>query len=88
VNIDIFVNTRDELESYDIDDCLVIVIEISKQNLRQDISSILNTEDLENIQKHLNRINHSPSSINNSENSKDRKYWFYVIAFFKLILFV
>ncbi|MDW3631745.1 MAG: hypothetical protein QOK71_09935 [Nitrososphaeraceae archaeon] len=49
-------------------------LRLANRNLRQDINSILNTEDLENIQKHLNRINQSPSSINNSENSKDRKY--------------
>jgi hypothetical protein len=49
-------------------------LRLANRNLRQDINSILNTEDLENIQKHLNRINQLPSSINNSENSKDRKY--------------
>ncbi|MDW3626826.1 MAG: hypothetical protein QOK72_09300, partial [Nitrososphaeraceae archaeon] len=49
-------------------------LRLANRNLRQDINSILNTEDLENIQKHLNRINQSPSSINNSENSKDRQY--------------
>lgn len=54
----------------------------AKRNLRQDINSILNTEDLENIQKHLNRINQSSSSINNSENSKDRKYLVLCDSFF------
>jgi hypothetical protein len=49
-------------------------LRLAKRNLRQDINNLLKTEDLENIQKHLNRINQSPSSINNSENSKDRKY--------------
>jgi hypothetical protein len=43
-------------------------------NLTQEINNILGTEDLENIQKHINRINKSSSSINNSESSKDRKY--------------
>lgn len=49
-------------------------LRLAKRNLRQDINNIVNTEDLENIQKHLNRINQSSSSINNSENLKDRKY--------------
>ena len=49
-------------------------LRLAKRNLRQDINNLLKTEDLENIQKHLNRINQSSSSINNSENSKDRKY--------------
>ena len=57
-------------------------LRLAKRNLRQDISSILNTEDLENIQKHLNRINQSSSSINNSENSKDRKYLVLCDSFF------
>ena len=54
----------------------------AKRNLRQDINSILNTEDLENIHNHLNRINQSSSSINNSENSKDRKYLVLCDSFF------
>ena len=49
-------------------------LRLANKKMRQDINNILNTEDLENIQKHLNRINQSSSSINNSENSKDRKY--------------
>jgi len=49
-------------------------LRLANKKIRQDINNILNTEDLENIQKHLNRINQSSSSINNSENSKDRKY--------------
>jgi hypothetical protein len=57
-------------------------LRLANRNLRQDINSILNTEDLENIQKHLNRINQSSSSINNSENSKDRKYLVLCDSFF------
>ena len=47
---------------------------LAKRNFRQDINNLLKTEDLENIQKHLNCINQSSSSINNSKNLKDRKY--------------
>ena len=83
VNIDIFVNTRDELESYGIYDLSGYSnLRLANRNLRQDINSIFNTEDLENIQNLLNRINQSSSSINNSENSKDRKYLVLCDSFF------
>ncbi len=48
-------------------------LRLAKINLRQDINNILNTEDLEDIQEHINKLNKS-SSINNSEKSNDRKY--------------
>jgi ribosomal 50S subunit-associated protein YjgA (DUF615 family) len=57
-------------------------LRLAKRNLRQYINNILNTEDIENIQKHIDHINKSPSSINNSENSNDRKYLVLCDSFF------
>jgi transcriptional regulator with XRE-family HTH domain len=57
-------------------------LRLAKRNLRQCINNILNTEDIENIQKHIDHINKSPSSINNSENSNDRKYLVLCDSFF------
>ena len=57
-------------------------LRLAKKNLRQDINNILNTEDIENIQKNLNHINKSSSSINNSENKNDRKYLVLCDSFF------
>ncbi len=48
-------------------------LKLAKINLRQDINNILNTENLADIQEHINKLNKS-SSINNSEKSNDRKY--------------
>lgn len=48
-------------------------LRLAKMNLTREIDAILNTENLENIQHHINRLNKS-SSINNSENSKGKKY--------------
>ena len=48
-------------------------LRLAKINLRQDINNIFNTENLENIQEHINKLNKS-SSIDNSEKSNDRKY--------------
>ncbi len=48
-------------------------LRLAKINLRQDINNILNTEDLDDIQEYINKLNKS-SSINNSEKSNDRKY--------------
>ena len=43
---------------------------LAKINLRQDINNILNTENLEDIPEHINKLNKS-SSIDNSINSND-----------------
>jgi hypothetical protein len=64
-------------------------LRLAKRNLRQYINNILNTEDIENIQKHIDHINKSSSSsINNSENSNDRKYLVLCDSFFRLIPFL
>ena len=43
-------------------------LRLAKMNLTREIDAILNTENIENIQHQINRLNKS-SSINNSENS-------------------
>ena len=43
---------------------------LAKINLRQDINNILNTENLEDIPEHINKLNKS-SSIDNSNKSND-----------------
>jgi hypothetical protein len=47
------------------------ILRLAKTNLRQDINTILNTKDLKNIQKHIDRLNQFPTLINNSENPND-----------------
>ena len=49
-------------------------LRLAKTNLKREINIIFNIENLENIQEHINSLNQSPSLINNSENSNDRKY--------------
>ncbi len=61
---------RNDWSNYDAD----FTRELAKKLREQDINNILNTENLKNIQKHINHINKLSSSINNSENLKDRKY--------------
>jgi hypothetical protein len=61
---------RNDCGNYDADS----MRELAKKLREQDINNILNTENLENIQKHINNINKLSFSINNSENLKDRKY--------------
>jgi hypothetical protein len=47
------------------------ILRLAKTNLRQDINTILNTKNLKNIQKHIDRLNQFPTLINNSENPND-----------------
>ena len=61
---------RNDWGNYDADSTR----ELAKKLREQDINNILNTENLKNIQKHINHINKLSFSINNSENLKDRKY--------------
>lgn len=48
-------------------------LKLAKANLKREINTILNTENLEKIQNHIDRLNKSSTSINNSENLNDRK---------------
>jgi hypothetical protein len=48
-------------------------LKLAKENLKREINTILNTENLEKIQNHINRLNKSSTTINNSENLNGRK---------------
>ena len=48
-------------------------LKLAKANLKREINTILNTENLEKIQNHIDRLNKSSTTINNSENLNDRK---------------
>jgi len=49
-------------------------LKLAKANMIIEINTILNTENLEKIQKHIDSLNKSfSSSINNSENLSERK---------------
>ncbi len=49
-------------------------LKLAKANLKKDIDIILNTENLEKIEDHINTLNKSSSSIYNSENLNERRY--------------
>lgn len=48
-------------------------LKLAKANLKREINTILNTENLEKIQNHIDRLNKSSATINNSENLDDIK---------------
>ena len=48
-------------------------LKLAKANLKREINTILNTQNIEKIQNHIDILNKSYTTINNSENLNDRK---------------